>query len=368
MTDISEDKLVVAPGGVRPASTVTHVQPGEAVEVGAAGPRVTPDLVLTPGGFKSRANVHLVAEGHSVAHVDRQVQLLDAKENVLARVDLKVVPEDLVTPAFGTGWITYSGWTNRTGTPISSFVTTWTVPRAPRTNHSQTIFLFNGIEPSDFSHILQPVLQWGPSAAGGGAYWTVASWYVGGGNAFHTNLIRVNEGDVLVGVMTLNSRSGNNFNYSSSFSGIANTTLNITNNPELTWASETLEAYGITACSDYPATDTTPMTQINVRAGTTAPALNWSVNNAIRDCGQKTVIALDGSTNGEVELSYRGEAGWARNDLTAAAGGAPLAAGDPAGYTWDVDKTQHNVYRGFDNHVHELWFNNAWHHNDLTAA
>jgi hypothetical protein len=34
-------------------------------------------------------------------------------------------------------------------------------------------------------------------------------------------------------------------------------------------------------------------------------------------------------TNGEVELSYRSEAGWAKNDLTAAAGGAPPAGGDP---------------------------------------
>jgi hypothetical protein len=33
------------------------------------------------------------------------------------------------------------------------------------------------------------------------------------------------------------------------------------------------------------------------------------------------------------------------------------AAGDPAGYTWDVDRTQHVVYRGSDGHIHELWFN-----------
>jgi hypothetical protein len=60
-------------------------------------------------------------------------------------------------------------------------------------------------------------------------------------------------------------------------------------------------------------------------------------------------------------------AGWRHNDLTAAAG-APAAAGDPAGYTWDVDKTEHVVYRGVDGHIHELWFNGAWHHNDLTVA
>jgi transposase len=35
------------------------------------------------------------------------------------------------------------------------------------------------------------------------------------------------------------------------------------------------------------------------------------------------------------------------------------ATGDPAGYTWDVDRTQHVVYRGGDGHIHELWFNGA---------
>jgi hypothetical protein len=48
--------------------------------------------------------------------------------------------------------------------------------------------------------------------------------------------------------------------------------------------------------------------------------------------------------------------GWHHNDLTAAAG-APNAVGKPAGYTRDVDRTQHVVYRGADGHIHELWFN-----------
>ena len=81
-------------------------------------------------------------------------------------------------PAFGTGWITYASWTNDTGTPVSRFATTWTVPPEPRTANGQTIFLFNGIQNSTM--IYQPVLQWGPSAAGGGSYWAVASWYADG--------------------------------------------------------------------------------------------------------------------------------------------------------------------------------------------
>ncbi len=58
---------------------------------------------------------------------------------------------------------------------------------------------------------------------------------------------------------------------------------------------------------------------------------------------------------------------WAVNDLTTAAG-APPSVGDPFGYTWSVDSTEHVVYRGADRHLHELWFNGSWHHNDLTVA
>jgi len=59
---------------------------------------------------------------------------------------------------------------------------------------------------------------------------------------------------------------------------------------------------------------------------------------------------------------------WNLNDLTTAAG-APVAVGDPAGYMFAVQNTQHVVYRGTDNHIHEL-YNDAggWHHNDLTTA
>jgi hypothetical protein len=62
----------------------------------------------------------------------------------------------------------------------------------------------NGIQNSTM--IYQPVLQWGPgSAAGGGNYWAVVSWYADGqgGQAFYSNLVTVNPGDTLVGVVTL---------------------------------------------------------------------------------------------------------------------------------------------------------------------
>jgi hypothetical protein len=48
--------------------------------------------------------------------------------------------------------------------------------------------------------------------------------------------------------------------------------------------------------------------------------------------------------------------------------GAPPAIGDPAGYMFDAQGTQHAVYRAADNHIHELWSDSSgWHHTDPTA-
>jgi hypothetical protein len=166
---------------------------------------------------------------------------------------LPLMPENVMrapgrVARLGSGWIAFASWSNRTRQPVTRFTTTWTVPAAPSTHSDQTIFLFNGIQNSTM--IYQPVLQWGSSAAGGGNFWAVASWYADGqdGPASFSTLVRVKPGDTLVGVMTETGQNGNLFNYHCEFQGIANTGLDITNQQELTWLVETLEAYGITCC------------------------------------------------------------------------------------------------------------------------
>jgi hypothetical protein len=279
------------------------------------------NLVLTPGGYRDAALVHHVAADTVVDSSDGRLRQLSRTGAVLADhgpmlvraagrplqpLNIRV-PEaaDGVVPAFGSGWITYAAWTNSTGTPVSRFGTSWRVPQAPASSNGQTIFLFNGIQNSTM--IYQPVLQWGPSAAGGGAYWAVASWYADGqtGHSFYTTPVRVNVGDLLTGVMTLTGTSGALHSYSCDFDGIANTTLTITNVEELTWCIETLEAYGITAASDYPNTFSTPMTSIDLTTGTTHPAVSWGATNAVTDTGQHTVVVDNSSTSGEVDICYK---------------------------------------------------------------
>ena len=60
---------------------------------------------------------------------------------------------------------------------------------------------------------------------------------------------------------------------------------------------------------------------------------------------------------------------WHHGDLTAAAGGV-APAGPPVAYAFNGNHTQHVVYRGTDNHIHELHWSEhgGWHHLDLTTA
>ena len=300
------------PPGMRPASMALDLRAApEQAEVAAA------DLVLTPGGYRHQSLVHHIEPDHFLDLTTGNVRKLHVSGREVADFgplptrpgDQPLMPRNVsrhpsAIPALGSGWIAYAYWTNNSGHPVSSFSTTWVVPPAPATNHGQTIFLFNGIQNSTM--IYQPVLQWGPSAAGGGAYWSVASWYVDGqgGIANHSNLVQVNPGDVLVGVMTQTGQSGSQFSYNCEFVGVANTGLLISNVEELTWNIETLEAYGLQACSDYPDTNFTAFVSIDFQTSAGRPALSWTPVNAVTDCGQSARVVSDANPGGEVDIYY----------------------------------------------------------------
>jgi hypothetical protein len=73
-------------------------------------------------------------------------------------------------------------------------------------------------------------------------------------------------------------------------------------------------------------------------------------------------------TDGHIHELWWDTSGWHHNDLTNAAS-APTASGDPGGYVFAAESTQHVDYRGTDGHIHELWWDaSGWHHNDLTNA
>ncbi len=290
----------------------------------------TEQLVITPGGLRPKSKVHLIENGFHVNLKHGILSKINSSNNELVKKFGKinsVKPEYLNNrnsirklfrekeEKFGEfpspitdRWIIYGGWKNDSNNPISYFSTKWVVPPPPITSNGQLIYLFNGIETTSFDSILQPVLQWGSSHAGGGSYWAVANWFVGSpgtGIALHSNLIPVNSGDIIQGILILENKSGNKFSYISSFMGMPECDLHISNIDELTWANETLECYGLKFFSDYPNAIVTQMEEIEIRNGAAQAQIIWEANNDVTDNGQHCKIVSNASPNSIVELYYK---------------------------------------------------------------
>jgi|HubBroStandDraft_1064217.scaffolds.fasta_scaffold17931_1 hypothetical protein len=322
------DPLVVTPGGLRPASKVHVVGPGQAVYfnqsgqstvLGAAAPAralqrstfaLPKDYVITPGGPRHKSFVHTVEPNQAVTSINGQPHLVDMVSKSLIPLPKVATPREEI-PALASGWITDASSSNDTGSPITFFQTTWIVPKGPRTftgdlfsPQGQVIFLFNGLQDNPETYILQPVLQWGDSGYGGGKYWSIANWLVDQQHVFKTPNVGVSEGDILNGVMTLTGQSGNLFDYQCEFAGINSFALNVVNRTQLVNAYETLECYGVRHASDYPQAEKTAMTAIEIRNANGEIPPNWSANDLVIDCGQHTIVVSDASPGGEVDIYY----------------------------------------------------------------
>lgn len=134
----------------------------------------------------------------------------------------------------------------------------WYVPSNPSMNGG-LIYLFNGIAPTAQDWILQPVLQYGTGYAGGGNYWTIASWMVNNsGYVFHSPLVGVNAGDRLWGFTEQTGQSGGT-SYWETKANDLNTGANSwitawTSGLHWTVAYEgVLEVYNVNYCAQLPA-------------------------------------------------------------------------------------------------------------------
>ena len=275
-------------------------------------------LVSTPGGYRDARLVHRIGSEHGLAIKGRELREFDLATKKtfdflsapeVGALGLKTVAKPAAegVAALGSGWITYAYWLNGTTTPVASFSTRWTVPPAPRTRSGQLVYLFEGIQSvGPNSAILQPVLQWGTSAAGGGEFWSIASWYVVGEQAFCTEAIPVNVGETLIGWIALTNTwaDGQHFDYACQFEGHPRTAFHASGVSQLQWCNETLEAYGITQASDYPEAPMTAMEVLGLRSAEAPLAHAWTAETDVSDCGQHT--AIDATPGKEsVELHYR---------------------------------------------------------------
>jgi hypothetical protein len=186
---------------------------------------------------------------------------------------------------------TLNGWIEtavRNATPFggvswyNQIWTTWTVPSIPAITSPQLLYFFNGLQGSH--SILQPVLQWGFSPAGGGPIWAMANWLVyADGTAFHDSIKGVFPGDTITGYVQLDTNIPCSASGMACFYKIGYMTRN-GQNSQVTFAAGdiynqavdgTLEAYNLTTCDQLPRSSTWFSNVMLLQAGPTATNFNF---------------------------------------------------------------------------------------------
>jgi len=230
----------------------------------------TEELTLTPFGYMPRACVHPVGELAHVAQVSLDELKVITKDgttvfprchslaHLAARQErfkkARMAGEESVD-TLPSGWAAYTFYGPHAA--FDFYGGEWPVPQNPKELKVQTLFLFTGFQnfylsdsPNEIVSIIQPVLQWGPSEAGGGNYWSIASWFVSSnGQAVYSTLKRVSTGEKIVGNMTLINQKWNIVAVSSS--GVSSG-ISVNPGASETYAFVTLEVYGVDDCGEYP--------------------------------------------------------------------------------------------------------------------
>jgi hypothetical protein len=141
--------------------------------------------VITPFGLLVRDCVHEVAFG----------EVVDERLDDRACAGRERA-QDVEPP----GWVEWGNLQAAEG--VRSLEADFVVPPAPTNVKQQVIFIFPSATGDTNPPIIQPVLQWGESSAGGGSFWTLASWYIDAQiNSFNSKLVRVQPGDHIKGTI-----------------------------------------------------------------------------------------------------------------------------------------------------------------------
>ena len=237
-----------------------------------------PGWVQVPGELIRPDCIHQIPAGASVDISDDSKAGEDVTLNGAVIAHYEACPEapastrHVVPGPVGNGWVEDSNWlvSLKKKDNIEWIQGQWVVPSAPKSNGA-TIFLFNGVEPKSGSWIMQPVLQYGSSYAGGGNYWTMASWLVGS-SVYVSTLTPVHAGDSLVGTTDEYSDSGGKLEYVidayDSTTGVDSNLTIHSKKIQWSWAFEgVLEAYNVTKCADFPASGQTRFYNTSVAHG-----------------------------------------------------------------------------------------------------
>jgi len=269
--------------------------------------------VLTPFGYMPRSCVHGVGSDAvvlgqdqygllRVKHNDSQLYAyppcsttdhIKARQVKIGKAKLDPTVPVNSDPAYPNGWAAYSMYQN--GAPFTNYVGQWPVPSNPTQQDLQTVFLFTGFQneyldessPEAVINIIQPVIQFGPSAAGGGNYWTMASWYVTStGQALYSTLTPINAGDTIVGTMSL--QGGSWLIDTKDTTNGKDTRITINTGVGELWAFVTLEVYSISSCGQYP-NGAVLFSNLALSSASGKVIPNWTVQ-AQGGCGEAVTV------------------------------------------------------------------------------
>jgi hypothetical protein len=210
------------------------------------------------------------------------------------------------------GWIENS-WFYAPGGWFKRLTADWTVPAVPTLTYwddNQTFFTFPGLERFGPTAIIQPVLQFGHSAAGGGNYWAISSWYCGP-SCFHSNLVGVSAGNSLHGTISADCDPDLNclWNITADSSSGASTRLTLADfGPAYIWATGgALEVYNLYFCGYLPPNGPTVFSNISLFDQDGNPlSPNWgtTVNGGTPNCSFGVGTSVDSTA-----LYYSGDCG-----------------------------------------------------------
>jgi len=258
-------------------------------------------LVPTPGGLLPKECVHEVPSGSTL--LERKGKTLEVITEDGKRLSFPAcnLPKNNQKVRQDSGWNTYA---ESDGVNFNAFNCTWTVPAAPVQYTNQTLFYFNSFEDIGQDEIIQPVIQYGPSEAGGGKFWTIASWWVNSaGSALYSTLTKCNTGDAIFGTMVRTGQTANSTNWviSGYINGATPTTLKVTNTPLQQVATLTMEVYNVNGCKEYPNDAGITFTNFKIIDNGKPYTPTWMPTVDFSDCGEGVKFSNHNQT---ITLTY----------------------------------------------------------------
>ncbi|KAF8308733.1 hypothetical protein DL93DRAFT_2218942 [Clavulina sp. PMI_390] len=269
---------------------------------------IATQMIMTPNGRHDASKVHLVPPGAEIHRVSKnEVHIVDSNGTFIYAVDTSGEnrTKTLSTRDLDEGWVAYASWSNETAVePISFFNATWLVPSKPQKTNNQLLFLFNALQTSNLGgNIIQPVLQWGHSDAGGRHYWAVSNWYGQGSHFFHTKLYRVDP-RVLYGEIVRIQLVNGYVYYRCRFVGLPEASeMMVRTDQDFYFAGVAFEAYSLSSIKNFPPAWTT-FAHVNLMTTGGYPDMKWDTHASTID-KLRMVVNKQGSKDAEVTVVYQ---------------------------------------------------------------